>query len=514
MKRISLFLILAIVSGLLMGAGIAAFDKGGFSMVGWIAASILCILCIFLLLLAWNWAGRIRQVLIIILMAFILRLGLGIVFNVGLPAWGYENDANKAGYLFLDPYRRDSEGWALAKTDRPLLASFAEGFSYDQYGGLLTISASIYRYLTPDDIHRPILILILSAFAGSVGIVFLWKAFEKRWNSRVALIAGLLVAFYPEVVLQGSSQSREPFLVGLICISFWAVLSWEERRWKIIPAFALSLLGLVFISWPVAIASLGFLLIWFWLDHYADGWRTLWKVLTWVVIGLLIAGMLFIGWQWLRLVTKYEATQVQQASGWVQEVVRTVGVGWRLPFLTVYGLTEPLLPATLVVYSQVPAWTIISILRAIGWYMLAPFLLYAMVRVWRIKSSKQRSPMIWMISFLILWLVISSLRAGGDMYDNPRYRVIFMPLLALCAGWAWNWAQERRDPWLWRVFLVELSFVVVFLNWYLLRYHQVGIPLSLFGTIAISIALGILLVLGFWSFDRLRRGRNERKKCH
>ncbi len=514
MKRFSLLIMIAILSGLLLGAGIAAAGAGGFSLIGWIAASLLCAICIFLLLFAWNWAGRLRSVLTIILLAFFLRLGLGVVFNIGLPVWGHDNDENKAGYLFFDPYRRDSEAWNLAKTDDSLASSFAQGFSYDQYGGLLTLSAAIYRYLTPDDVHRPILILILTAFAGSVGIAFLWKAFEKRWNAKIALIASLVVAFYPEAVLQGSTQSREPFLVGLICIAFWAVLGWNTARWKMLPAFVASLIGLVFISWPVAATAFGFLVIWFWLENYATAWKTRWKVLMWIGIAIVLLLILFAAWSWLHVVTTYEAAEVQRTSGWVQEIVRTLGERWRLPFLTIYGLTEPVLPATLVVYSQEPAWTGISIFRALGWYVLAPLLIFGFLRVWKLKPARERNPMLWLVFFLLLWLVISSLRAGGDMYDNPRYRVIFLPMLALCAGWAAHWAVGKKDPWLWRIIAVEAIFVVVLLNWYLKRTYYFGLPLTLYVSIGLCIFLGAFLVLGFWLLDHKRSRKNGRKEIH
>ncbi len=512
MKRISFLSLIAILGGLLLGAGIEAVGAGAFSTVGWSAASLLSAICIFLLLIAWNWAGRLRSVMIIMLVAFILRLGLGVVFNTGLPVWGHDNEENRAGYLFFDPYRRDSEAWNLAKTNDSLASSFAQGFSYDQYGGLLTLSAAIYRYLTPDDMHRPMLILILTAFAGTVGIAFLWKAIEKRWNGKIALITSLVVAFYPEAVLQGSTQSREPFLVGLICIAFWAVLMWKTIHWKMLPAFVISLIGLVFISWPVAVTAFGFLFVWFLLENYAIAWKTRWKIVMWTGIGVVLVLILLAGWGWMQEVSSFEALQVQRTSGWVQEIVRTLGERWRLPFLTVYGLTEPVLPATLVVYSQEAAWTGISIFRALGWYALAPLLIFGFLRVWKIKLNKERDPMLWLVCFLLLWLVVSSLRAGGDMYDNPRYRVIFLPMLALCAGWALHWAGEKKDPWLWRIIAVEAVFIVVLLNWYLERTHGFGISINLYASIGLCVFLGVFMFLGFWLLDHKRRRKNDRKE--
>jgi len=178
-RRISLFLLISIGIGLPLGALIAWLGGGvplqaaaGFTLTGWAAASILSSVCIFLLLLAWNWAGRLKSLLIIMIIAFILRLALGVFWGLGLDRWGHYNMENEAGYLFLDPYRRDTDAWKLAQSGESLIDAFREGFSNDQYGGLLTTSAFIYRILSPDG-HRPFLINILAAFAGTIGVAFL-----------------------------------------------------------------------------------------------------------------------------------------------------------------------------------------------------------------------------------------------------------------------------------------------------------------------------------------------------
>ena len=65
---------------------------------------------------------------LIVIFAFILRLGLGVTAFILLPQAGYESKPNQAGYLFFDAYRRDSQAWDLAQSGKPLWpAQFVSG---------------------------------------------------------------------------------------------------------------------------------------------------------------------------------------------------------------------------------------------------------------------------------------------------------------------------------------------------------------------------------------------------
>ena len=72
--------------------------------------------------------------------------------------------------------------------------------------------------------------------------------------------------------------------------------------------------------------------------------------------------------------------------------------------------------------------------------------------------------------FVLVWMFISSLRAGGDQFDNPRYRVIFLPWLAFMAEWGIDFALKLRDWWLIRWIAIELIFLGFFTQWYVSRY--------------------------------------------
>lgn len=509
--KISLYVVISIAAGILLGAliawlgaGLPLSAAGGFTLTGWAVASLLSSISIFLILLAWHWAGRLKSVLIIMLVAFTLRLGIGVTLGLGLDRWGHYNMENEAGYLFLDPYRRDTDAWKLASSGSSMLEEFKKGFSNDQYGGLLMTSAVIYRTLSPDG-HRPFLILILTAFAGSIAIPFLWKAIESRWKKRVALITSLIVAFYPGAILQGSTQSREPFLIALFSIALWAVLSWKQHRWKSAIVLAVSLLGLTFINTLAAIVAAGFLAILFMQDQIKESEKAVAKLLPWLGIAVVALIICAVSWIWLKDIAKWDALVSFHSSGFVQSVIRKIGDRWLIPFVTVYGLTQPLLPAALIAHSAKPLWTSIAIFNSLGWYALIPFLLYGLIVVWKVKNPKEKRLLVWTMVFSFLWIVISSMRAGGDEWDNPRYRIIFLPLLALLAAWAIDWAKQRHDSWLTCLLVIEGVFMVIFVNLYLVRYLGIGAKIAWYWDVLIFIVISIFLIVGNFFLQKKRQ---------
>ncbi len=60
-----------------------------------------------------------RRLVSVILLAFLLRLGLGLFAHFGLPQAGYGSETERAGYLFFDAYNRDSQARELARSSLP-----------------------------------------------------------------------------------------------------------------------------------------------------------------------------------------------------------------------------------------------------------------------------------------------------------------------------------------------------------------------------------------------------------
>jgi hypothetical protein len=234
-------LILSFLAGLGFGAGLAAFSDGNYFQ-SWLAFGFLSWLGVFALLRTWRFLGAGTSLAILLAAALGVRLLVAVIGAVGLPAWGYNNPVNNAGFFYSDAYNRDQAAYKLASSPASLLKAFTAHETTDQYGGLLFISAAIYRFLSPE-IARPLLISLLAAFVMTLGIAFFWSAVQKRWPLKIAALAGWILALFPDGVLLGSSQMREPFLIALVCLAFWAVLDWQQKplRSALIALFALAL---------------------------------------------------------------------------------------------------------------------------------------------------------------------------------------------------------------------------------------------------------------------------------
>ncbi len=501
-------LALALVGGTLLGAGVAAFSPGSFS-AGWLAASVLSIPAVFTLLSAWAWAGAGKLLAWMIALAFLLRLVAGVSLSLALPEWGYPEPDQEAGYLFKDAGSRDQQAWDLARSGRPIYESFREEFFADQYGGLLALSALVYRGLSPDA-HRPFLILILGAFMAALGLPFLIQAARLHWSTRATLIAGWIYVFYPDAIFFSASQMREPFLVGLGMVAFWATLAWDRRQPVIWLAVAASFMGMAIISTRVAAATAGFLGLIFLIEHVVGRPQRYWRIVGWIGLAVGAVFLLMFSWDWFTSSSAWDIQVTGADSGWVdklvEEAAETVNIPKEKlypPVIVAYGLARPVLPAA-IAEPSIPLWRAIGIFRSAGWYALAPFLLYGMFSVWREPDPKQRRRLLWLALVLGLWLVISSARGGGDVTDNPRYRSLFIAWFALLAGWAIDRALAQRDAWLWRWIAVEVIFVGFFTNWYFSRYFKIWRRMYFWEMAVWIVGLSGLVLAGSWFYDRFR----------
>jgi hypothetical protein len=182
----------------------------------------------------------------------------------------------------------------------------------------------------------------------------------------------------------------------------------------------------------------------------------------------------------------------------------------QLPFVALYGLARPVLPAAIVDSTFWP-WKIIELLRAAGWYALAPFLVYSLVAIFRgPKQGRLAWLWLWMASWA--WSILSAIRAGADDWDNPRYRVMFLFLQAALAAFAWTRSRSARDPWLGRILLIEGIFLAFFGEWYLSRYTTAFGKLPFGVMVACILVLSGLVILGGWWRDRRRVARESKPK--
>ena len=508
-----------------LGLGLALSLPGpGTWWIGWLAFAFVLTLGLLALTALWRSAGAPRTLMFMLLLAVFLRLGLGMTFSYILPFFGNDTEVHQAGYIFRDAYTYDSEAWRLASSGDPLWRAFDKSYgAEDQYGGLLFFRSLFYRFLSPDA-HRPWLMILLSALAGAIGVALAWKGVRQSWGESVALVVGWIMALYPESLLVGSSQIRESFLILFITMAFWGVVDWLANRHPTARLWlAGSLIGMLLFSPGVVVAALMGLGGWVWFrekERRISWWWVAGVVMAVVLVALLLGevvggtlqvpgGPLANLVDWLRFSANFNAYETILNSGWLQTIFRVLPEPLQLPFITGYGIAQPVLPAAIADPSVWPM-RVLGILRGLGWYALLPFLLFSLRSIWRTTDRQERLAWLWLWLNSWAWIIISAARAGGDQWDNPRYRVIMLLFQAAFAAQALTWQRLTRDRWLGRILAMEGVFLVLFGYWYFSRYTVLGLRIYDFFVIFAAIAiLSAVILLGGWLRDRLQRDQKE-----
>ncbi|MCP4142803.1 MAG: hypothetical protein GY755_21385 [Chloroflexi bacterium] len=492
-------------------ATIFAIFEGGNYLLAWLPAALIFFLGLSALNALWQWTGKSRTLFWILALALLLRLVSAIALHVFLPINGYpDSEQQQAGYVFYDAFRRDTAAYDLAQSDAPIISAFSQKDHTDQYGGLLAFSAGAYRYLSPDA-HRPLLIALFSAFAATLGIPFFWMAAKELGGNKLTNIATWIFALYPESILMGSSQMREPFLISFVAISLWTLLSWQKDKENRAAQIGLGIafVGMLLISPAIAIITLVFLGVFIFIQNEKS---TISPKQIVIALSLLLLSIFLLSSalgttklnsnsplgiivEWTQRAITWDIYQLERGSGWVQKLFEEMPTAIHIPFVTAYGLTQPVLPAAIIEPSTL-IWRVLGILRAAGWYALAPFLLYGLFTLPKQDSPLARRVWTWFGLGSWFWIILASLRAGGDQWDNPRYRVIFIALQALFAAQAWIMHQKRRDAWLPRLLAVEVIFLAFFTQWYASRYYARFGTLSFGAMVMWILSLSALVIIG------------------
>ena len=518
-----------ILSSLALGAGLSAMQPGAF-LLGWLIFSVLLIVTQYAIRITARLTPNPHLLTRILYVAFLLRLVLGATFYVTLPLQPEAADDHRNGYIYTDAYRRDMQAWDLAQSDQPVWESFNKSHYSDQYGGLLAILTAAYRYLSPDA-HRPLLPILFAALTAALGLPFLWNSASGLGGERVASVAVWVYALYPESILLGSSQMREPFLMTFMAMSLWGFVSWRtagrvgggfrraenttqspppyrDQRWLWL---ALGFLGMLLISPAVALLTLVLLAGWTFVQR--EHGRVSWTAL--LVTGLVfIAGLYLLAWglereqpfgsspigivmNFARDAVKWDTYQLERGSGWVQKLFSEMPDGWHPLFVMIYGLCQPVLPAAFVEPTTLTL-RLLGIFRALGWYALVPLLFYAPFAATRSEGGEKRRLWYWLIAIVWIWSIIAALRGGADQWDNPRYRAILIVIESLVAAFAW----VNRDHWLTRWVILEIIFLVFFTQWYASRYYHLGGQIPFGWMVAIIFAFAVFILGGGGWLDR------------
>ncbi|MDQ2693295.1 MAG: hypothetical protein M3Y68_14760, partial [Chloroflexota bacterium] len=334
--------------------------------------------------------------------------------------------------------------------------------------------------------------------------------------------------------LLGASAMREPYLLTFNTLVLWGFVH-RFYRFEDSPAIsrlsnlsnllkdrigwmwiALGLTGMLLVSPAVALTTI--LVFAGWLFFASERREISWRALA-AVGAIFILGLFFLSASlnrsgefaatsplhvindWFQAAIKWDAYQLERESGWVQKIFDE-GPRWiQLPFVAVYGIFQPVLPASLV-HPTIWIWKVIVLARSLTWYVLLPLLILSFIAAASQEAGKRRNLLLWLCLLVWTWILLAALRGGADLWDNPRYRTILFVWQALLGGIVWVWWRETRNPWLPRIFLMEVIFILIFTQWYASRYFHLGGQLPF--AVMIALILGgwvIVLGLGLW-WDR------------
>jgi hypothetical protein len=502
-------LIFSLLAAAALALVLALLDTSPYTGRDWLAYFLVTLIGAALGYLAWHATGSDRSLGRVALTAAFLRLAIGVTLMIALPVVGYLNNRHhQAGFFYEDAFGRNYRSWELAISGKPLLIAFSGEIPGDQYGGMMFLTALLYRTFGLD-FHRPFLVLILNAAASVCGVLFLGYAARRWFGLAVAKKSAWALTLYPEAVLLSATHMREAYIIPLIAMSMFGLARIQEKHrdgWLWLLAAGLMLIGFS----PLAMVVGFVVLLGFWLLAPAAhrDWKPLATLAAVLLVGVFAVWLawskmpamqgvhpLQMAWQWIQSTIVYQSQISEKASGILQNLQGWVGPQFAWLMTMGYGMVQPLLPA--VVGDPDAAWImrLVGFFRGVGWYALAPLMVYAVVAIFRSRSEPRRGQLTWLVIFLWVWVAFTALIAGGDQWDNPRYRAFLLPWMVLLAAWAWQWALAQRDRWLGRWLAVEAFFVFSFAEWYITRYTLKFLHLGIREMIILN-ALAAAVILG------------------
>ncbi len=488
----SFFVVLLLAGGIMLGGWVAIKADKSFDLPKWVG---------------WLMIG-----------AAVLRLMAGVIWFSGLPNWGYGSEVEQAGYIMADAHLRDITAWELSQSGEPLWEAFTGDRNVDQYGGMLFTSALIYRYLGGVH-HLSLQILILTASFSALAILFTWAFARRVWNKRVAGLAVWLLALFPDAIILGSSQMREAFLMTLVAAALYGLVRYrQDRSWSGLVWLLLGLILMLPFSPPITGVFLVVIII---MALSMEGSRLFRQPRFWIVLAgiAVIVGLgIWLAWEriapdgisnpislvtwWFQQSARWQAHFVKRSSPLIRKIFKTTPEWTHTLILMSYGVVQPFLPGA-ILDQGIPIWKGIAIWRSLGWTLMLPFLVAAPILLWGQRERRRLA----LGLTLVVWMgiLIASMRSGGDLWDNPRYRAVFISLVVVMVAWVWYSQRENRNPWLLRSVIGFTIILAWFVPWYLQRNGLINWPVTdVFKTLGLGLASVVLVFV--WI---VVRGRNK-----
>ncbi len=469
--------------------------------------------------------------------ALVVRVASVAFWPVALRAWGYRSPEQQAGFIATDAYNASQLAWDRAQSDTPALSAFARGHG-DNTGGITFLGVVAYRAFSPD-FQRPMILGLLASSFTALTVLAAYHLGSLHASQSVAKGAAVIAALYPEAVIIGSAHLQQGYLALLVGFMLWGV----SAAWGVnvrrdpgaeAPLFSLSRRGgallavmalilMMGVSLQFGILAAGVLLVAaVWLADWKTTAGRVWLgVLAAVVIALPLLhflseaelipdslNLLMIQWKFLFGQAWTEFDRMLAAPGTDLFESLMVRMPRSLAFIVAgcYGLLQPVLPAAIGYRNAEQAgggiWQVLGLLRASGWYILLPLLVYGGSAALRRMRERRFDT----FAALLFWIVaaVASYRALGDQWDNPRYRLFVLVPMAFLAAWGYVRWRETRSPWLARIAIPFALSCVVMTAWYVARYW-LGVRLPAVPVLAGVIGMGVVSLLAMTLIQGRRR---------
>ena len=184
MKQITIRFIVILVLIIILAIGLAYISTQFQTTQGWLSFVWMLILGTGILWGGWRLMrseNPPRWLACLLVGATLLRLAAGVLWFVALPVWGHGTRAEINGYVMGDAAGRDMTAWDIAHSKASLWTAFEGNRKVDQYGGMLFLSAGIYRYLG-SRYHQPLLLVVLTAAFSALSVLIGWALARRAWG--------------------------------------------------------------------------------------------------------------------------------------------------------------------------------------------------------------------------------------------------------------------------------------------------------------------------------------------
>jgi 4-amino-4-deoxy-L-arabinose transferase-like glycosyltransferase len=395
--------------------------------------------------------------------SFLLRVGVAIaIYRFGIV--GTLGDEDSGGWY---------AGWGIAqawKGDPEFVgvhADFLQALRHGNQGYQYLAGSFLYLINTPSRIS----LAFVSAFAGALTAILVYRIAIRVSGREAAQKAGMLAAIFPSLVAWSSQTLKEPFVILFECAIVYAVLSlrarWSPRTLLFLVGSLVCLYSMRFYAAYLSAFAAVVVLLWR-ADEKAEERQVPAPLVAGIVVSAVVLG-LFASGLW-----KTETERLSQFNlGWVESFRTNIGPGaWggsQSGIALPYDVSTPLgvlaaFPLSLLGFLLSPfPWQVLggsarlkfAMVDVVLWWWLIPKVVAGLRQAWRVQRPIVGQLMLFILpltvfyslifgnaglafrergQILVLLLVFAAIGLAHKMQRGPRYRNGRLTTAAEAAG--------------------------------------------------------------------------------